>query len=403
MRIAVPTETAAGESRVALVPESVARLVRAGAEVVVQRGAGAGARLSDAAYEEAGASLAEDLPSLLRGADVVARVRKPSPEEAALLPEGVLLVGLLQPGSNDDVLPLLAQRGVVALALEKVPRITRAQSMDVLSSQSTVAGYKAVILGAAELDKFLPMLTTAAGSIAPAKVFIIGAGVAGLQAIATARRLGALVSAFDIRPAAAEQVQSLGARFVESAVVSAAAEAAGGYAKEQSQDEQARTLETIAGHIRAMDLVITTAQIPGRPAPRLVTEAMVRSMRPGSVIVDLAAESGGNCELTRVGETVEVAGVRILGATDLAATLPLHASQMFSRNVLTLLQHLVHDGELRLDPDDEIVRAMCLTPLPARSTAGGSGPGAVGPGAASDPHAPGPGRDAHDALAGRDS
>jgi H+-translocating NAD(P) transhydrogenase subunit alpha len=366
VRIVVPKERAADERRVALVPESVARLVRAGTEVVIERGAGAAANLSDVAYEKAGASLA-DASDLYTGADIVARVRRPSPEEAAMLPAGVILIALLQPSPEDPFLAGLADAGVTALALEKVPRITRAQSMDVLSSQATVAGYRAVLLGATELDKFLPMLTTAAGAIAPARVFVIGAGVAGLQAIATARRLGAVVSGFDIRAAAAEQVQSLGATFVATDLASSDAETAGGYAKQQSEDEQERTLRAIAGHIREIDLVITTAQIPGRSAPLLITEEMVRSMRPGSVIVDLAADSGGNCQLTRLGEVVVVEGVRILGPANLAAGLPLHASQMFSRNVLTLLQHLVKDGELQLNLDDEIAGPMCIARPPERA------------------------------------
>jgi H+-translocating NAD(P) transhydrogenase subunit alpha len=359
VRIVVPKESVPGERRVALVPESVSRLVRGGVEVVVQRGAGAGARLSDEAYEKAGARLA-DAGELYEGADVVARVRRPAEAEVATIPPGALLVSLLQPRDDDPLASQLSDRGITALALERVPRITRAQSMDVLSSQATVAGYKAVLLGAAELDKFLPMLTTAAGAIAPARVFVIGAGVAGLQAIATARRLGAVVSGFDIRAAAAEQVESLGATFVATDLVSPDAETAGGYAKQQSEDEQERTLRAIAAHIREVDLVITTAQIPGRPAPRLITTEMVRSMRPGAVIVDLAADTGGNCEATRPGETVELGGVRILAPSDLAATLPLHASQMFSRNVLTLLQHVIREGELQLDLEDEIAGPMCV-------------------------------------------
>jgi NAD(P) transhydrogenase subunit alpha len=254
----------------------------------------------------------------------------------------------------------LNARRVSVLALELVPRITRAQSMDVLSSQATVAGYKAVLIAASMLPKFLPSLTTAAGSIQPAKAFIIGAGVAGLQAIATARRLGAQVSGFDVRAAAREQVQSLGAKFVATDLVSAGAEDKGGYAKAQSEDEQARTLAAIGRHIVDQDLVITTAQIPGRAAPRLITADMVRGMRPGSVIVDLAAETGGNCELTVLGETVVEQGVSIVGARNLPATLPLHASQMFSRNVLTLLQHLDQEGQLRLDLADEITGAMTV-------------------------------------------
>jgi NAD(P) transhydrogenase subunit alpha len=335
-------------------------------EVVIERGAGEAANLSDDAYEKAGASFAA-AADLYTGADIVARVRRPNPEEAAMLPAGVILIALLQPSQEDPFLAGLVEGGVTALALEKVPRITRAQSMDVLSSQATVAGYRAVLLGATELDKFLPMLTTAAGAIAPARVFVIGAGVAGLQAIATARRLGAVVSGFDIRAAAAEQVQSLGATFVATDLASSDAETAGGYAKQQSEDEQERTIRAIATHIRDIDLVITTAQIPGRPAPLLITEEMVRSMRPGSVIVDLAADSGGNCQLTRLGEVVVVGGVRILGPANLAAGLPLHASQMFSRNVLTLLQHLVKDGELQLNLDDEIAGPMCVAHPPERA------------------------------------
>jgi H+-translocating NAD(P) transhydrogenase subunit alpha len=366
VRIVVPKESAPGERRVALVPESVTRLVRAGMEVVIERGAGAASNLGDDAYEKAGAGLA-DSGDLYSGADIVARVRRPNPEEAAMLPAGVVLIALLQPSDDDPFLAGIADGGVTGLALEKVPRITRAQSMDVLSSQATVAGYRAVLLGASELDKFLPMLTTAAGAIAPARVFVIGAGVAGLQAIATARRLGAVVSGFDIRAAAAEQVQSLGATFVATDLASSDAETAGGYAKQQSDDEQERTLRAIGAHIRDIDLVITTAQIPGRPAPVLITEEMVRSMRAGSVIVDLAADSGGNCRLTRLGEVVVVGGVRIIGPANLAAGLPLHASQMFSRNVLTLLQHLVKDGELQLNLDDEIAGPMCVARPPDRA------------------------------------
>jgi NAD(P) transhydrogenase subunit alpha len=361
MRISVPTETSANERRVALVPDSVARLTKSGIDVVVQRGAGAGAYIADQAYVDAGARLADDGRSVYADADVVVKVQRPLPDEVALIPAGASLVSLMQPGANGDLLAQLAAQRVSTFALELVPRITRAQSMDVLSSQSTVAGYKAVLIGAAELGKFLPMLTTAAGSMTPSKTFVIGAGVAGLQAIATARRLGAVVSAFDVRPAAKEQVQSLGATFVAAEAVSASAEDKSGYAKAQSADEQQRTAAAFAAHIRDMDLVITTAQIPGRPAPRLVTADMVRTMRPGSVIIDLAAETGGNCELTRLGERIVADGVIIIGPQNLASTLPLHASQMFSKNVLTLLQHLVKDGKLTVDANDEITGAMLVT------------------------------------------
>jgi len=367
VKVAVGRETAPGERRVSLVPESVGRLVRAGNEVRVERGAGAGSMIPDSAYAAAGA-IVVGKSDLLDDADVLLRVRRPTSAEAAELPAGISLIALLQPGADEALEALLLERGVLPLALERVPRITRAQSMDVLSSQATVTGYKAVLIGAGELAKFLPMLTTAAGAIPPAKVFVIGAGVAGLQAIATAKRLGAMVSGFDIRPAAAEQVKSLGATFLATGALSADSETSGGYAKAQSEREQEATLNTIGAHIADMDLVVTTAQIPGRPAPTLITEEMVRSMRPGSVIVDLAAESGGNCTLTKPDGRVEEGGVLILGPLDLASSLPLHASQMFSRNVLTLLQHLIRDGELKVTPDDEIVGPMLLKATAASST-----------------------------------
>lgn len=363
MRISVLTERAEGEQRVALVPENVAKLVKAGATVVVQEGAGARAFHADAAYVAAGATIADSAAAAVAGADVVAKVQRPLADEMSLLPSGVTLICMLNAQSAGDQLQQLATQGVSTLALERVPRITRAQSMDVLSSQATIAGYKAVLMGAAALPRILPMMTTAAGSLTPGKAFVIGAGVAGLQAIATARRLGAIVTAFDVRPAAAEQVQSLGATFVKSDVVSAAAEDKGGYAKAQSQDEATRTLETIGNHIVTQDLVITTAAIPGRAAPRLITAEMVRKMKPGSVIVDLAAETGGNCELTKFGETVVENGVTIMGPRNLPATQPMHASQMFGRNVFTLLTHLTskEGNTLVVDPADEITGAMLVT------------------------------------------
>ena len=361
VRICVVAETVPREHRVALVPDSVAALVKAGHEVVVQSGAGTAAYHDDASYVVAGATIAGDAAVAHAAATVVCRVQRPSDAEVVLIPEGATLISLMAPASAGPIVDALTARRVSVLALELVPRITRAQSMDVLSSQATVAGYKAVLIGASMLPRFLPMLTTAAGSITPAKTFVIGAGVAGLQALATARRLGAVTSGFDVRAAAAEQVKSLGATFVQSDVVSAAAEGTGGYAKAQSDDEAAQTLATIAKHIKQQDLVITTAAIPGRTAPRLITAEMVRSMRPGSVIIDLAAETGGNCELTRLGETVAVNGVMVVGASNLPATMPTHASQMFSRNVLTLLQHLTKDGTLLVDLSDEITGAMTLT------------------------------------------
>jgi H+-translocating NAD(P) transhydrogenase subunit alpha len=361
MRIAVPAESASGERRVGLVPDGVTRLVKAGHTVVVQRGAGEGAGALDAAYEKAGASLADGMAATVAGADVVAKVQRPTDAEIALLPEGSVLVALLQPAAQRATLEALAARRITALAMELVPRTTRAQSMDVLSSQATVAGYKAVLLGASHLNKLLPMLTTAAGTLAPSRVFVLGAGVAGLQAIATARRLGAIVSAFDVRPAVREQVQSLGATFVEAEAVSTAAEGAGGYAKELAEEQQQKVLEAVGKVLPTTDLVITTAQIPGRPAPRLITNAMLATMQPGSVVVDLAAETGGNCEATRAGETITVHGVTVIGPLNLPASVPLHASQMFGRNVYTLLQHLAPGPELVVDVSDEITGPMAVT------------------------------------------
>lgn len=360
MILGVPKETAARELRVALVPESVSRLVKAGVTVQVERGAGLRAGFTDAAYEAAGASLAESAGVL--GADLVCKVQKPSAAEVSAMRSGALLVSLLAPSTSAESIAALEQRGVTGLALELVPRITRAQSMDVLSSQATVAGYKAVLIGASESPKFLPMLTTAAGTIAPSKCCVLGAGVAGLQAIATARRLGAVVSGFDIRAAAAEQIRSLGATVVAEALIASDSETAGGYAKEQSKEQQEAIQQALRDHLKGMDLVITTAQIPGRAAPRLISTDTVKTMAPGSVIVDLAAESGGNCEATRAGETVDVNGVKVIGPVNLPATMPTHASQMLSRNILTLVQHLLQkDGTLKVDRADEITGAMIVT------------------------------------------
>jgi NAD(P) transhydrogenase subunit alpha len=362
MKISVPTETAPREQRVALAPDSVARLIKQQKlEIVVQRGAGLRAGFRDDAYESAGAKLADDAGAALSGGDVVAKVQPPSRDELGCIPPGTTLISLMRPGQTADIVAALAERKITSLALELVPRITRAQSMDVLSSQSTVAGYKGVLMGAATLPKFLPMLTTAAGNISPAKAFVIGAGVAGLQAIATARRLGAVVSGFDVRPAAREQVLSLGATYIANDLAPAGAEAAGGYARAQTSDEQARTLAAIGRHIVDQDLVITTAAIPGKPAPKLITEQMVSSMRAGSVIVDLAAETGGNCELSQPGEVRQAHDVTIMAPLNVPSTVPFHASQMFGRNVLELLKHLVKDGALRIGADDEITGAMLMT------------------------------------------
>ena len=359
MKIGVPKETSETESRVALVPDSVSRLTKGGHQVLVERGAGTKARFADAVFEQAGATLT-DANTVFATSDVVVKVQRPSPDEAQRLREGALLISLLQPHAAADTLSALSDRKATALSLERVPRITRAQSMDVLSSQATIAGYKAVLLAASEAAKLFPMLTTAAGNIPPAKAFIIGAGVAGLQAIATARRLGAVVSGFDVRAAAREQVMSLGATFVGPEPV-ADAEAAGGYARAQSADEERRTLQMLAEHIKDQDIVITTAQIPGKPAPRLITTAMLDSMRSGAIVVDLAAETGGNTEVTEAGRSVERNGVTVIGPVNLAGSVPYHASFMFSKNIFALLQHLSpKDAALTLDVTDEIIGPMCV-------------------------------------------
>ena len=359
MKVGVAKETVPGERRVALVPDATARLAPSGVELLVEAGAGASASFLDAAYTEAGARVVADAAALYAEADFVCKVQKPTPDEVTLLRTGQGLVAFLQPLVNADLVRRIADQGSTAFSMDTIPRITRAQSMDALSSQATVAGYKAVILAAEYATKFFPMLTTAAGTIRPAKVLVLGAGVAGLQAIATARRLGAVVSAFDTRPVVKEQVESLGASFVEIEVEGG--ETTGGYATELSEEQHRREQELITEHVSQSDAVVTTALIPGRPAPRLITAEAVRAMRPGSVIVDLAAEMGGNCELTVPGEVVEREGVTIVGLTNLPSTMPTHASQMYSRNVQTLLQHLVKDGSLVLDFEDEITRETCVT------------------------------------------
>jgi NAD(P) transhydrogenase subunit alpha len=356
MKIGVPKETAPGERRVALVPETVSRLVKAGNELVVERGAGEASSFPDRMYTDAGASIGDAY-----GAALVVKVQKPDDRELGRLGEGTVLIAFLQPLTDHALVRDLARRRVIALSMDAIPRITRAQPMDALSSQATVAGYKAVLLAAAALPKFFPMLTTAAGTIAPAKAFVIGAGVAGLQAIATARRLGAVVEAFDTRPVVKEQVQSLGAKFLE-VDLGETGEGTGGYAKELSEEAHRKEVELLAKAVKENDIVITTAAIPGRPAPRLISADMVRSMRPGSVIVDLAAETGGNCELTRPGEIVDVGGVRVDGTTNLPSTMPYHASQMYSRNVASLLGLLItKEGKLNIDMTDDVVRGTVIT------------------------------------------
>ncbi len=370
MRVGVPREIAPRETRVALVPETVARLIKAGVEVSVESGAGDAASFRDDAYTAAGATIAPDAQTLYGSADVVLKVREPLPEECDLLRPGTLLVALLGRDPESPIAQRLAARGVTAYAMERIPRTSRAQSMDALSSMATVAGYRAVLHAATALGKFFPLLMTAAGTIAPSRVLVLGAGVAGLQAIAASRRLGAVVEAFDVRPAVKEEVESLGATFLAPDLVQSSAVADGGYAKALSDEQHAREVEVIRGRLDKVDAVITTAQIPGKSAPRLITEDMVRGMRPGSVIVDCAAESGGNCELTVAGERVEKHGVIILGPVNLPAELPVHASQMYSRNIAALLVHLVKDGRLALDADDEITRETCLVrPVAAGRTA----------------------------------
>jgi NAD(P) transhydrogenase subunit alpha len=356
MRIGVPKETATGEQRVALVPEVVSKLTGSGFEIMVEKGAGSDASFTDAAFSEAGASLVD---GVLGQAEGIVKVQKPSPDEAGRLRRGDVLIGFLQPLTDQEGIERLAKAGVVAFAMESIPRITRAQPMDALSSQATVSGYKGALLAAERLPKFFPMLTTAAGTVPPAKVLVLGAGVAGLQAIATARRLGAVVSGFDVRPVVKEQVESLGASFLDLGI--RGEETAGGYATELTPEQQAQQQAELERRLPDYDVVITTAAIPGRPAPKLIPAAAVRAMRPGSVIVDLAAETGGNCELTKPGEETVESGVTIVGFTNVPSTMPAHASQLYARNVAALLTHLAPEGTLALDFSDEITAGACVT------------------------------------------
>jgi NAD(P) transhydrogenase subunit alpha len=356
MNVSVPKEVAAGERRVALVPEVVERLVQNGLQVTVEPGAGAGAHHPDAAYEQAGAATGDGFSG-----DVVAKVAPPSSEEIGRLGHDSVLIGFLQPLTASDTVRALAEGGVTSFAMEAIPRITRAQSMDALSSQATVSGYRAALIAAQELPRFFPMLTTAAGTIRPANVLVLGAGVAGLQAIATSRRLGAVVHAFDVRSAVKEQIESLGARFLELDMGLEDAEAAGGYARQLTDEEQQRQREALADVIAQMDIVISTAAVPGRRAPLLVIEDAVRRMAAGSVVVDLAAETGGNCELTEAGQTVVRHDVKIVGPENLAATMPDHASQLYAKNIQSLLGLMVDDeGAFELDFEDEVIAGACI-------------------------------------------
>ncbi|MDX6471377.1 MAG: H+-translocating transhydrogenase subunit alpha [Gaiellaceae bacterium] len=353
MRVGVVRETAPGERRVALVPESAAKLIAAGFQVAVEPGAGDAASFPDAAYTDAGASIGSPWE-----ADILVKVAKPDDAETARLREGQVLIAYLDPLADREGVERLASRGVTAFAMESIPRITRAQSMDALSSQATVGGYKGALLAAEHLPRFFPMLMTAAGTVPPAKVLVIGAGVAGLQALATARRLGAIVTGFDVRPVVREQIESLGANWLDLGVTGAEAE--GGYARELTPEEMQAQQQALEARIGDFDVVITTAAVPGRAAPKIIPASAVGAMRPGSVIVDLASETGGNCELTVPGEVAVREGVTIVGLTNLPSSMPYHASTLYSRNVQTLLLHLAPAGELALDWSDEITAGACV-------------------------------------------
>ena len=359
MKVAIPKERTPDERRVALVPDTATKLVAAQLDVAIESGAGVAAFLTDEVFTQAGVHVVAGEAELLKDADAVLKVQAPSAEEIQLLKKDAVLISFLQPATQGDIVKALAKQGVTAFSLELVPRISRAQSMDALSSQASAAGYKAVLIAAARLGKFFPMMMTAAGTVAPARVLVMGAGVAGLQAIATARRLGAVVSAYDVRPAVKDEVRSLGATFIELPLETQEGE--GGYAREQSEEFLRKQRELIGEHVAKSDVVITTAAVPGRRAPLLVTADMVKAMRPGSVLVDLASETGGNIELTQAGKDVEVGGVTIIGTRNVPSTMPLHASQLYARNVANLLLHLVKDGAINLDFADEITKGSCLT------------------------------------------
>jgi H+-translocating NAD(P) transhydrogenase subunit alpha len=367
LTIGLPRERISGERRVALVPEAVRELVGLGLTVVVESGAGQGAYFDDEAYFLAGARIESRAGAVHRQADVLVKVQPPLVEETELLRPGTLVISFLDPARDADVVKQLADKGAIAFSFNAVPRTTRAQSMDAMSSMSTIAGYKAVLLAADTIGRLFPLLMTAAGTVPPARVIVIGAGVAGLQALATARRLGAITAACDARPAVREQIQSVGATFIDMSIPVENTETEGGYARQLDEEIYRLERDAIREHIAGADVVISTAQVPGAKAPLLIDEAMVRDMRAGSVIVDLAAESGGNCEFTVAGETVVRYGVTVLGPRNLPSSVPVHASQMYSKNVLTVIKHIVKDGALNLDAEDEIVRAACLTGVVAPS------------------------------------
>ena len=361
VKVFVPKESRAGEARVAATPESVKKMVGAGLSVAVEAGAGVGAHIADDRYEAAGASIATGGAAALAEADAVLRVVAPESSELSGMKQGALLVALLSPARNLDLVRELAQSQISALAMELVPRISRAQSMDALSSQASIAGYKAVLLAAERLGKYFPLLMTAAGTIPPAKVVVMGAGVAGLQAVATARRLGAVVEVSDIRDVVKEQVESLGGKFIDLPDMGEGGEGAGGYAREMTPEFLAEQRKIVTRHVQAADVVICTALVPGKKAPTLLTQAMVEGMKPGAVIVDLAVEQGGNCELSKPGEDVMAGGVLILGPANLPAETPIDASQLYARNVWALLEILLKDGAIALDLEDEVVDGALLT------------------------------------------
>ena len=361
MNITVLRETLAGELRVALMPESIKKLTGLGVNVAVESGAGSGAARSDDDYLQAGAVISSDRKALLESTDVLAAVNRPRKEDFELLKAGAIVIGFLRPLDEPEALLPALEGRLTTFSVELIPRITRAQVMDALSSMATVAGYKAVIIGAAHIPRMFPLLMTAAGTVPPARVLVLGAGVAGLQAIATARRLGAVVEAYDVRAAAGEQVKSLGATFLEVDLGGIKTEDAGGYAVELSEEAMNRGRDLIAEHAKTADLIITTAQVPGRRAPLLITEAAVDGMKSGSMIVDLAGATGGNCALSKADETVERHGVTIIAPTNLAATVPVHASQLYSRNLTAFLTPLIKDGQLQIDMNDDVVGPSCVT------------------------------------------